>query len=94
MSLSILEVLMNAQINLQTFQQMNPAVARHPIFMIAKQQLDNGIQALSVIDVLQAALAQPAAPSARGRMHSCDIPECVACGNPPYLEYEQEGRDE
>ena len=46
MSLSILEVLMNAQINLQTFQQMNPAVARHPIFMIAKQQLDNGIQAL------------------------------------------------
>ena len=39
-------------------------------------------------------LAQPAAPSARGRMHSCDIPECVACGNPPYIEYEQEGRDE
>jgi len=41
-----------------------------------------------------AALAQPAAPSARGRMHSCDIPECVACGNPPDVEVKQEGRDE
>ena len=46
------------------------------------------------LSTAQAALAQPAAPSARGRMHSCDIPECVACGNPPYIEYEQEGRDE
>ena len=46
------------------------------------------------LSTAQAALAQPAAPSARGRMHSCDIPECVACGNPPDIEYEQEGRDE
>jgi len=46
MGLSNLEVLMNAQMNLETFQEMNPAVARHPIFMIAKQQLDNGIKAL------------------------------------------------
>lgn len=46
------------------------------------------------LSTAQAALAQPAAPSARGRMHSCDIPECVACGNPPDIEEKQEGRDE
>ena len=46
------------------------------------------------LSTAQAALAQPSAPSARGRMHSCDIPECVACGNPPDIEEKQEGRDE
>lgn len=46
------------------------------------------------LSTAQAALAQPAAPSARGRVHSCDIPECVACGNPPDVEEKQEGRDE
>lgn len=48
----------------------------------------------AALRVAKAALAQPAAPSARGRMHSCDIPECVACGNPPDIEEKQEGRDE
>jgi len=46
MSVSNLEVLQNAQMNLETFVRMNPMVARHPIFMMATEQVKNGVAAL------------------------------------------------
>lgn len=46
MSVSILEVLMNAQINFENVARMNAAVSRHPMFMLATEQLKNGIAAL------------------------------------------------
>ena len=46
MSLSILEVLMNAQMNFETAAKMVPGLSRHPIFAMALEQLENGIEAL------------------------------------------------
>lgn len=38
-----LELLRSAEINFENFAKMVPAVAAHPIFAIAKQQLAAGI---------------------------------------------------
>ena len=46
MSTTVLEVLENAQINFRTFCNLNKTVALQPIFIIALEQLDNGIKAL------------------------------------------------
>ena len=46
MSVSILEVLLNAQVNFDNVATFNPSVARDPMFMIATEQLRNGIEAL------------------------------------------------
>ena len=46
MSISILEVLMNAQMNFETVSKLVPGVGRHPIFAMASEQLKNGIEAL------------------------------------------------
>ena len=46
MSLSNLEVLLNAQINFETVAKMVPGIGGHPIFAIATEQLKNGIAAL------------------------------------------------
>jgi len=46
MSVSILEVLMNAQMNFETASKMVPGLGRHPIFAMASEQLKNGIEAL------------------------------------------------
>ena len=46
MAVSIFEVFMNAQMNLETFAQMNMAAAKNPLFLLGMEQLKNGIAAL------------------------------------------------
>ena len=46
MSLSILDVLLNAQVNFGNVVRFNPIVAKDPMFRIAMDQLTNGIDAL------------------------------------------------
>lgn len=46
MSVSIFEVLMNAQMNFETVSKLVPGLGRHPIFTMASEQLKNGIEAL------------------------------------------------
>ena len=41
-----LEMIENAQYNLQTVARTNPALAAHPIFVLAMEQLENGLAAL------------------------------------------------
>ncbi len=49
MSCSIREVILNSQANFENVERMNPMLKNHPIYMIAKSQLDNAIKAI-VID--------------------------------------------
>ena len=49
MSCSIREVLLNSQANFENVERMNPMLKNHPLYMIAKRQLDNVIKAI-VID--------------------------------------------
>ncbi len=49
MSCSIREVILNSQANFENIERMNPMLKNHPIYMIAKSQLDNAIKAI-VID--------------------------------------------
>lgn len=55
MSTTVLEALQNAQINFETIGRMG--ANRHPIFMMALEQLSNGIKALnngmSIDDLIQ-----------------------------------------
>ena len=44
------ELAMCVQMNLATLAQMAPAVARHPIFLIAKDQLDALVKRLEEAD--------------------------------------------
>lgn len=43
---SALECLQNAQINFENLARMAPVVGNHPIYKLAKEQLDNGIEKL------------------------------------------------
>ena len=49
MSCSIKEVILNSQANFENVERMNPTLKNHPLYMIAKRQLDNAIKAI-VID--------------------------------------------
>lgn len=51
------EWLLNAQINFQNVEKMNPGLKAHPIYRMAKEQLDNAIR---VIDQSEGADAQGA----------------------------------
>lgn len=42
----ILELLMSAQINFENLVAQNPAIATHPMYAIAKMQLDEAIEKL------------------------------------------------
>lgn len=46
-SLTILEVLLNAQINFGNAQTIMPLLKQNPLFLLAKQQLDNSLLLLS-----------------------------------------------
>jgi len=42
--LSGIEILECAKINFENLVKMNPGIARHPMYMIAMEQLENGIK--------------------------------------------------
>lgn len=44
--INVLEVLMSAKFNLETFAKQNPQVMSHPSFVIAKSQIDNCVAQL------------------------------------------------
>lgn len=44
MAVSAHEALMNAQYNLESLAKQNPSLLKHPIFFIAKAQIDNVIK--------------------------------------------------
>lgn len=46
MAVSAHEALYNAQANFETVERQNPALKKHPQFMIGKSQLDNVIKHL------------------------------------------------
>ena len=44
--LTIHEVLLNAQINFENLERLNPGVKQSPIYWMAKNQLDNALKQL------------------------------------------------
>lgn len=51
-----IEYFQNAQVNLENLARMVPELAKHPIFLIAKSQLENGIEKLEseeAVEVLE-----------------------------------------
>lgn len=45
-----LELLRCSQINFDNLITQNPGINRHPIYRVARKQLDDGVQALGEID--------------------------------------------
>lgn len=43
---SALECVQNAQINFENLERFFPQLKTHPVYMIAKEQLDNGVNKL------------------------------------------------
>lgn len=44
MSLTANDVLLSSQINFQNVEKMNPGLLKHPIYQLARNQLDNVIK--------------------------------------------------
>jgi hypothetical protein len=44
--ISALEILECAKINFENVEKMNPTLLLHPIYLLAKEQLNNGIKKL------------------------------------------------
>ena len=43
---TVLDALLNAQFNFSNVERMAPSLSQHPIYRLAKGQLDNAIEAL------------------------------------------------
>lgn len=60
MSTTVLDALLNAQINFKNAEDMQPALQRNPVFKIATNQLNNALEAIkndmSLDDIIQESL--------------------------------------